>query len=49
MAIQREGLFRLALMFDGFPEKGFGRLHVALCTKHDVNCLAGPIRRVLSR
>ena len=43
VSIERDRLWRLALMFEGLAEKGFGRGYIALRTEHKVHCLAGPI------
>ena len=43
VSIECDRLWRVALMFDGLAEKGFGRGYIALRTEHEVHYLAGPI------
>lgn len=45
IAIERDGLRWLALMFDCLAEKGFGRLHVTFRPEQEVDRLARPIHR----
>lgn len=45
IAIERDGLRRLAPMPDGLAEKSVGCGHIVLCPEHEVFRLASPIHR----